>query len=622
MDNIDVPETLDGQDIKEELRERYKYASDHYADWIEAATEDYRFELGEQWTEDELETLKSQSRPAMTFNRIKSLINLIGGYQRENTQRIKVSPEGGEDLIFSEVCDRALKAVDKWSHFNYHLGYLWDEGTIVGKSFIEASMDYSKDPIKGELQFSLDSYDMVLPDPVNKNYDLNRGEYVFKSVKLTRRQLKDLFPKRKNLIEGFVADTDDENENGGGLMLKLGPDNDYDNDKDKAIAGYSREADDEENAEPEFDEDTPFTLKEYWYKKFVKRYFCVDPDTKQPIKFEKKEEAEAFIADKPGQQIIERTVPEIWVADYCCGYVLQDVISSFEPHYSGFPIFRFMADWAPSAKSEKLRVQGVTRALIDPQKEYNKSTSQNLHILNTQANSGWIGYEGDLSETGWQNLEKMGAKPGIVVKTKTKDALLREILPKAPNPGMLERRQAAAEEFKQISGFNPDLLGLQEGGTDSGRAISLRIKQGVMSLVRMFWNFRYTKEIIADFILQILPNIMDAEMLEKILGQKFMQSYASQDMPQGLTTGHLQAYMQMISDHKYHIEVSEQGQTATSRYETLMQVMELAKTGMVPPTLAIDFMDMPNIEEVKKKVEAYQQQMIQMQMQTGKKPGA
>jgi len=610
---------LKDEGIKEELLDRYKYAQEHYAEWIEAATEDYQFALGQQWSDEDLATLKEQGRPAMTFNRIKPLINLIGGYQRENTARIKVSPEGGEDLIFSEVMDRALKAVDKWSHFNYQLGYLWDEGTIVGKSFIEASLDYAKDPIKGELQFNLIDYDIVLPDPNNKSYDMNSGDFVIKNVKLTKSRLKALFPKKKKLIDGFTADTDDEVENGLGATLELGPDNDYDAKEGTVVQRTTQEAQ-EDDAESEHEEDTQFTLKEYWYKKYVTRYFCVDPDSKEPRGFEKKAEAEAFIANLPGQEVIERTVPQVWVADYCAGFILQDVKSPFEPYYSGFPIFRYIAEWSPSAKSEKLRTQGITRQLIDPQKEYNKSISQNLHILNTQANSGWVGYSGDLTDQGWRDLEKMGAKPGVIIKTQNKDSTLREILPKAPNMGQIERRQMASEEFKQISGFNPDLLGLQEGGTDSGRAISLRIKQGVMSLVRMFWNFRYTKEIIADFILQILPTILEADSLSKILGQKFMQGYASQDMPQGLTLGHLQAYLQMISDHKYNVEVSEQGQTATSRYETLSQLIELSKTGFgLPPSLLLDFMDIPNVEEIKKKVEAWQQQQMMLQAQ-GKHP--
>lgn len=594
--------------IKEELLDRYKFAQAHYAEWISAAAEDYRFALGQQWDEDDLETLKAQGRPAMTFNRIKPIINLMGGYQRENTARIKVSPEGGEDLIFSEIMDRALKAVDKWSHFNYHLGYVWDEGTIVGKSFIEASLDYNKDPIRGELQFNLIDYDIVLPDPNNKSYDMNAGDFLIKNVKLTKARLKSLFPKKKALIDGFVSDNDDEVENGMGALLELGPDNDYDN-REGTMVQRTVQSDQPDDAESEYEEDAQFTLKEYWYKKYVTRYFCVDPETKQPVKHKTKAEAEAYVEKYPGLQIIERTVSEIWVADYCAGFILQDVISPFEPFYSGFPIFRFIAEWAPSAKSEKLRTQGITRQLKDPQMEYNKSISQNLHILNTQANSGWIGFKDDLSPQGWKDLEAMGSKPGVVIKTVNKDATLREILPKAPNMGMIERRQMASEEFKQISGFNPDLLGLQEGGSDSGRAISLRIKQGVMSLVRMFWNFRYTKEIISDFILQVLPTLVDADGLAKILGQKFMAGYQSQDMPEGLTTGHLKAYLQMISDHKYNIEVSEAGQTATSRYETLTQLLELAKVGLgLPPDVLMEYMDIPNIEDVKKRVMAFQQQ--------------
>ena len=205
-------------------------------------------------------------------------------------------------------------------------------------------------------------------------------------------------------------------------------------------------------------------------------------------------------------KVIERQVQEMWVAAMICGHILQDEISPFEPYYSGFPFFRFLADWAPNAKSELLRVQGLTRPLKDAQKEKNKSKSQFLHILNTQANSGWIGDNNALTKEGWKDLEAMGSKPGITVQKKP-GSDLREILPKGPNMGHLQREQEADQEFKQLSGINPDLMGMQEG-TASGKAISLRVKQAVLSLVRLFINYRYSKEIIGKFMLLMMPMLL------------------------------------------------------------------------------------------------------------------
>jgi hypothetical protein len=374
--------------------------------------------------------------------------------------------------------------------------------------------------------------------------------------------------------------------------------------------------DEKDEADSELEQDEKFTLKEYWRKKWVERYFVIDVETGEPKKFDTKGEAEQFASSQgAGMKVITRTIPEMWVAAMVCGIIIQDIISPFEPNYSGFPFFRFIADWAPSASTETLRTQGITRALKDPQREKNKAKSQYLHILNTQANSGWVGDDNALSEEGKKKLEELGSKPGITIWKKP-GTELREIQPKGPNIGHLQREQAADEEFKQVSAINPDLMGMQEG-TASGKAIGLRIRQAVMALVRIFYNYRYTKEILGKFILQIIPVIFDSKKAMKVVGPEWMLKAADpMKYPGGLSEGHIQAFLQMISDNKYDIYITEADQNATLRYETFTQLVELLKAGMpIPPDLVIDYLDIPNAEEVKQKIlqQIQQQQMMQQQ---------
>jgi hypothetical protein len=449
-----------------------------------------------------------------------------------------------------------------------------------------------------------------------------------------------MFPDKKKLIGGFADDSDDEIRNGSGTLI-------IDDGTSYNVRRAAAEKSEDNESDDELEQDTKFTYKEYWYKKYVKRFFVVNPENGSLEKFKTKKEAEDFIASMQQQneaksaqlaqagqmmamaggqaqmpqlspfetpKIFERTVPEIWTASYVCGFILQDEVSPFEPHYSGFPFFRFLADWAPSAKTEEFRVQGITRSLKDIQREKNKAKSQYLHILNTQANSGWVGDENALSEPGWKKLEEMGSKPGIVVRKKP-NTELREILPKGPNAGHIQREQAADEEFKQCSGVNPDLMGMQEGGTDSGRAIALRIRQAVLSLARLFNNYKYTKECIGKFMVQMTPILFDAKKMAKVVGTQFMKSNQ-------LSEGTLQAYLQIIKDYKYDIEVAEASNNATMRYETLNTIMDVMKTPQgqfIPIDLILDYMDVPNIEEIKQRVMQNQQQMMQAQAQAQEK---
>lgn len=589
-----IPKT----DLEAEITARYDIVKAHYEKWDEIAKEDYQFALGEQWTEEERTILKDQKRPALTFNRIRPLVNLVSGYQRENSSRIKANPEGGEDRIFSEVVDRGIKHVDKRAHLTYKEGYWFDDGCYCGKGFLEAIIDYDKDPIRGELRFKQRSPYQILADPECVEYDINEGaRYLFKIVRLPKSTLKDLYPGKAKLIEGFVQDQDDRIMNGAGVM-KEGSDDDYGNSPNVTTVTQHMAGD---PVSKQLEPDQKFTVREYWRPKKVTKYYVINLADGEPERFDTKEEAEEFVTKQNFGKVIDRNVSEMWVAAYCCGFVLDDQKSLFEPYYHGFPFFRFMADWAPNADTEDQRVQGIARPLKDPQREKNKAKSQYLHILNTQANSGWVGDDDALTKTGWKLLEKMGAVPGITIKKK-KGSELREIQPKGPNLGHVQREQMADEEFKQISGINPDLMGFQEG-TASGRAISMRMKQGVLAMSRLFHNFRYSKEIIGVFILEMMPMLFDSKKFIKILGSDFMNQQQSEKYPYGLTEGIIEGFLTMIKDHKYDVYVTEAAQNATIRFETFQELTELVKAGVpIPPDLIIDYMDIPDSENVKKKI--------------------
>lgn len=603
---------LNNNALEREIETNFKRSKEHFEDWDKTAKEDYRFALGAQWSEEDKKILAEQGRPALTFNRIRPIVNIISGYQRENSARIKVNPEGGEDRIFSEVMDRAIKAIDKWSHFAHKAGYWFDDGMYCGKGWLEAIISYSKDPIRGEIQFKQRTPYQIRHDPDFNEYDLNDGcGYVFKIVRLSKTRLKELYPKRAKLIDKFVKDIDSDEgrlENGEGMLDEAGEgvptDDNYGNDRRARSSQKMSEDDDDSN-------DGKFTVKEYWRQKMVKRFFVIDRESGEPEKFEDKDKAEAFAKTQADDaKVIEREVPEMWVAPYVCGFVLQDEKSNFEPYYSGYPFFRFMADWAPNAEDEVLRVQGITRALKDPQMEKNKSKSQYLHITNTQANSGWIGDEDALTPAGWLALEKLGSKPGVTIKKK-EGKELREIQAKGPNQSHLIREEKADEEFKQISNVNPDLLGATTE-SQSGRAMSIRIKQAVLALTRLFANYRYSKEIVGVFMLQMIPMLFDTKKLKKVLGPDYMKKAIDKTKyPGGIDDGILAAFLQMVKDNKYDVFVAEADQNSTIRYETFQELSELLKAGApIPIELLIDYMDLPNSQEVKEQVKAFQQQQL------------
>jgi len=615
----DAPDTGDGT-LNREISQRFNYAYKYHKDWVETAKEDYAFTLGEQWSEDEKAALEDQKRPALVFNRIRPLINVVAGYHRENSSRLKVSPEGQEDKIFTEVFDRAFLFCDKVGKFTYKQGYQFDDGCACGKGWLEAVLGYDRDPIFGEIRWLHLKPWQIYVDPDSVEYDINEDAgYVFKVCTYTKAKLIELFPKKEKAIKGFTVDNDTAVDN----VSVLGEEDDYGN----RPGGRSVEG--TRIAEPEFDMDMPLTVKEYWRKKMVVKYFIVQDG--EAIKFETREEAERYAASLqpkssgapqlPGMppvlqipdrnwkapKVFDRKVPEMWVAIRVCGHILLDAKSPFEPYTTMYPFFRFIADWSPSAETEELKAMGVTRPLKDPQREKNKAKSQYLHILNTSAHSGWKGDENALSEPGWQELKKLGSSPGVVLR-QTPGTKLEQIQPVMPAQGHLLREQSADEEFKQISNINPDLLGIADK-TTSGKAIGLRIRQAVTALVRIFHNYRYTKEVMGKFLVGIMPLLFSARKLGKVIGTQYMRINQ-------LDEGKLAAYLQMIKDAKYDLVVAEADNTSSIRSEIFGQLIELAKTPAgqyLPPELLVDYMEIENSKEVKDAIAQTRQAAIAAQ---------
>lgn len=620
--------------LKKTIKARLNFCQQFYSDWTEEAKEDYDFARGKQWTDEDRQSLADQKRPCLTFNRIKPYINIIAGYQRENSARIKVNPEGGEDRVFSEVCDKMIRAIDKWSHLTYKLGYLFDDGLYCGRGHLEGIRHFEDDPINGDLKFKLSGPYQILVDPDCDEYDINEGaEYLFKLQKFTKGKLKQMYPNFENKIDG-MQNTGDDMEY---PVMTEGDADNYGNNPNKVTV--INESDMDEDGNLDVPDDEKLLHVEYWYKKYTKKFFVLDRETGLPIKFETQEEAQAFIDEQKARQdipdlyndevkIFERTLPEMWVASMVGTEILRDIKSPLEPEYPGFPFFRFLADWAPSADREELRVEGIPRSLKDPQREKNKSHSSFLHILSTQANSGWIGDEDVLTEEGWKKLEELGAMPGITVKKVKKDGYLERISPSPVPQGHYMQEQIAGEEFKAISDVNPDLLGMQER-TTSGKAISLRIKQAVTALSKLFFNYHYTKQSVGIFILKMIPAIFTVPRMKRVLGDSYIKSVMESEkygpMIQGITDevqkeaildGILSGFLQIIKDHRYDVDVTEADKTATIRHEIFEQLIDLAGTSQgayIPVELILEYMEIGNYDEVKKKIEQARQQALAAQ---------
>jgi hypothetical protein len=658
----DIEKLQDEGEIFKEIETLLPIAIKADANWMLEAKEDINFCLGEQWEEQDKSDLKRQNRPVMVFNKIKPLVQLVTGHLIQTKARIQAFPEGGEDERFTAVMDKAMDHIEKVSHLNFKMSYLFSGGEKAGKNWLEFTVDYDDDPIFGQLKIPNLGPFKVFMDPSGVEYDLSDCGFGFKVQEITKGRLKQLYPDKKDEIDHDV-DNSIKTFITNSQQIPSGDESDYGNSPIVPRGGQVSDGKSELKGDNQ-----PITTVDYWKKSYVERWFLYFVEDGAIEEFDTEEESQAEVSrrqkmkhDKLMQEhhqmaqklmaakaavhpqgpiaphvstpppIDDVTIPEaptlesvkiehamkkrrvvkmqvsVWAGKVCLTDGFKD--SPFEPYYSGYPFFRYIAEWSPEAEKNELKYQGMVRSLKDPQREKNKARSQFLHILNTSANSGWVGDDDALSPEKWDELKDYGAVAGITVRKKPGSQLER-IQPVSPSTAQEAREAKADDSFKECSGLNADLLSMEQNETTSGKAIALRIRQAITILQPSLENFRYTKVLIGKFLFSIIPSLFDSAKLQKVLGEKFMEENK-------IDRNALNAYLTMVHDGKYHVNINEAGAPDTLREETFEDLMQLAQHGVaLPPDLFISYMNMSNKTEILNKVQEWTKMQAQMTLAT------
>lgn len=483
-----------------------KYSSTKLSKLHRHIKEDFKFAQGNQWTSDDVETLRKAGVKALTINKIKPIIKLVTGLERQSKSDYTAFPEGGEDLVTADIATRLMKNVVKNSSAALKMSEAFKHGAIGGLCFIEPYIDYSFDLINGDLKFKKISGTDVYLDPDFQEYDLSDCKYVIKLSKdLSKEDLELLFPDDKSKINKISS---------GKINFDT-----LISDGEPHIQGldYPHESN---STEVDVIEQT-YDLVDYYYKQLDTKYFVVVAEKGIVKDAESKEEAVALSGQLNGQ-VVSKIVPVIYHAQVCGDQILYDDVCWTYPRWKSFPIIPFFAELITEDLDDwSLRCQGVVRVIKDLQEEYNKRRTQELRHLNASANSGFDIEDGQLDEENLEKLKKYGSSPGVVIVRKKGSLPLTRITPMPLSQGHAQLAEENAQDLKEASGVNPDLLA-NDSQSQSGRAILFKQRQGLVMVQEMLDNFSETKKLVGRFILSQFKELFTVESAMRILGDSYI----------------------------------------------------------------------------------------------------
>lgn len=475
------------QEVASKQWDRYIRARDNgHLEYIEMAKKCDAFYRGDQWDLDDLHALDSEGRPALTINTILPTVNTVLGEQSTRRADVQFKPRRSGETEVAQTLTKLYMQISDNNKLDWVEQQVFSDGLILdGRGYFDVRMDFS-DHLEGEIRITAKDPLDILIDPDAKDSDPKSWNEVFETKWMTLDEIEELYSKKKAEELRFIA------ENGAGFgrdSIEYEENRFGDTDSVDDYFGAGVPDDDE------YRNVRALRVIERQHKRMTRVDCYVDPNTGDARDVpENWSDAKAKkFAKQYGLDIISKVKRKVRWTVTCDHVVLHD---DWSP-YNDLTIVPFFAYF------RRGRPFGMVRNLLSPQEQLNKIASQELHIVNTTANSGWMVESGSLVGMSSDDLEEHGAETGLVVEYNRGSTPPVKIQPNQIPTGLDRISQKAALNIKTISGINDSMLG-SDSAEVSGVAIQAKQNRGVVMIQVPLDNLRKSRQYLAEKVLDLI----------------------------------------------------------------------------------------------------------------------
>ena len=471
---------------------RYAHCRDNgHEEFVLKADKCERFFRGDQWDASDKAKLDLVRRPALTINKIISTISNVLGEQIFNRAETSFRPRAGARPDIADVLSKVFKQVSDNNQLDWKRSDMFADGIITSRGFLDMRIAYN-DNMQGEVRIESLNPKNVLIDPDADQYDPDTWNEVFTTKWMTADDIAVLYSK---------ADAE-ELRNKTGSSFTYGHDSiDFMRDRfgDRAMTQYSGDSEKSDTAR-----NIRVIERQYRMLDRQKHFFSPETGDTREVPDSFGRDKIAFFVEKYGFKVINKLVNRIkWdvVADNV------ELHSAWSPyrHFTVIPFFPYLRHG---------RTIGLVENLLGSQELLNKITSQELHVINTTANSGWKVKAGALVNMTIEELEQKGAQTGLVVEVTELDGI-EKIQPNQV-PTALDRASYKAEEhIKSISGVPDSAMGADRADV-AAKAIQAKRQAASTNLVKPMDSLTRSDYILARNALDLIQEFYSEERLQTI----------------------------------------------------------------------------------------------------------
>lgn len=583
--------------------ERYVRARDNgHSDYLQQAKRLNGMYTGDgQWDEAIKAQLEAEGRPALTFNMILAVINTALGEHLRRDVQVMFKPRRNANREVAATLNKLTMQIMHANRYKYLELQVTADGLIQNRGFFDVRMSF-EEHMQGEVSISALDPSTVVLDPDAKEYDPSTWNEVTVTRWMSLEEIAALFGQDK-------ADQLKSHANGGTCFR-------HDSIRfEEASFGKDSPRMDGFDATEGQDRDirSVRVIERQAYKWTQERMF-VDPQTgdmaEVPSGWDDARAAafaqkmQLFLHKRPGRRVR-------WT-------VSADQVLLFDDWsmYRTFTIVPFFPYFRRGVAF------GMVKNLVDPQDYLNKARSQELHIVNTTANSGWTVEEGTLVNMTADDLAERGAATGLVLEHARGSQPPQKILPN-PVPSGLDRiSEKAAYAIREISGVNDGMLGFAAASV-SGVALDNKTAQGQVQLEVPATHMELTRRLVAEKILELIQDFYTEERVVQITTNPNPSAEDEQ-----LVINQIDAAGQLINDvtrGAYDVVISTSPSRDNFDEGQFGQLMEMRMNGIaIPDPIIIRHSDLAERDAVAAEVEKLlgqaapteeEVQLMQMQQQ-------
>ena len=479
--------------------ERYIYCRDNgHVKFINKADRCENFFAGMQWNELDLAVLRDTRRPAITINKIISTLSTIFGEQIQNRMEVSFRPKSGAPAQNADTLNKLWMSTADNNQLQWVRSDVFADGLIRSRGFYDARIEFN-DNMMGEVRITKLNSKNVVIDPDAEEYDPDHWNDIFITKWLTPMDIELLYSKEaadelraktsSNYLWGYdsIERTRDRFS---------GP---------HKIGAYDRGRGND-------DQGRYIRVLERQFHQLVRVNMFVDPvhgDTREvPEGWDRNRISE--VAQKYGLQVIKQLKKKIKWTTSADDLILHDDVSPYK-HFTAVPFFPIFRDG---------RTLGVVENLLGPQELLNKTTSQELHVVNTSANSGWKVKTGALKNMSVEELEERGAQTGLVLELDD-IASAEKLLPNQIPTGLDRLSFKAEEAIKSISNVSDSMQGFDREDV-AAKAIAFKQQRGSVNFSKVMDNLERSDWILARNVLDLYQMFYTEERVINITHDHLM----------------------------------------------------------------------------------------------------